>query len=42
MKGHTNVICKPEPYNECFSLNQKGEMKPMGPQQRPVRLIRIY
>merc|ERR1712109_22033 len=42
LNGHTNVICKSEPYNECYSVNEKGEMKPLGPQQRPVRLLRIY
>lgn len=42
MNGHANVICKMEPFNECFSLDENGGMKYLGAQQRPVRLLRIY
>lgn len=42
MNGHVNVICKMEPFNECFSLDENGGMKYLGAQQRPVRLLRIY
>ena len=43
MNGHAKVICKMEPFNECFSVDsESGVMKSLGPQQRPVRLLRIY
>ena len=41
MVGEGNVICKMEPYNICFSLDDQGIMHPIG-EHRPVRLLRIY
>ena len=35
------VICKLEPFNICYRLDEKGNMYPLG-DRRPVRLIRIY
>ena len=42
MNGHPRVICKMEPYNECFSINENGQIKALDNQQRPVRLLRVY
>ena len=42
MDGYGRVICKPEPYNRCFSINDDGSMELLGKRQRPVRLLRIY
>ena len=37
----SNVICKMEPYNLCYTLDDQGLMHPIG-EHRPVRLLRIY
>ena len=39
--GDGNVICKMEPYNLCYTLDDQGIMHPIG-EHRPVRLLRIY
>ena len=39
--GDGNVICKMEPYNLCYTLDDQGLMHPIG-EHRPVRLLRIY
>ena len=36
-----NIVCKMEPLNLCYSLDQDGNMSPIG-EHRPVRLLRIY
>ena len=39
--GQDNVICKMEPYNICYTLDENGQMHLIG-ERRPVRLLRIY
>ena len=41
MIGKDNIICKMEPYNLCYTVDEHGEMQPLG-DHRPVRLLRIY
>ena len=41
LEGESNVICKMEPYNLCYTLDDQGLMHPIG-EHRPVRLLRIY
>ena len=36
-----NIVCKMEPYNVCYTLDEEGNMTPIG-EHRPVRLLRIY
>ena len=36
-----SIICKMEPLNLCFNLDQDGKMHPIGA-HRPVRVLRIY
>lgn len=36
-----NIVCKMEPYNMCYTLDDQGKMHPIG-DHRPVRLLRIY
>ncbi len=43
MDGHSNVICKLEPYNQCYSIGADGTLALMPRKQRPVaRLLRVY
>lgn len=42
MNGQKRVICKPEPYNQCFSIGDNGSLTTLGRKQRPVRLLRVY
>jgi hypothetical protein len=39
--GEDNIICKMEPYNLCYKVDEEGNMHPLG-DHRPVRLLRIY
>lgn len=39
--GEDPIICKLEPYNVCYRIDDQGNMHPLG-DQRPVRLLRIY
>lgn len=36
-----NIVCKMEPLNQCYTLDENGNMHPIG-EHRPVRLLRIY
>lgn len=36
-----NIVCKMEPLNLCYTLDEQGQMHPIG-EHRPVRLLRIY
>ena len=35
------IICKLEPFNICYKVEDNGEMTPVG-DRRPVRLLRVY
>lgn len=36
-----NIVCKMEPLNQCYTIDEAGNMHPIG-EHRPVRLLRIY
>ena len=39
-EGQDNMICKMEPYNICYALDEEGNLTIE--KQRPIRLLRIY